>query len=404
MTTTTSQPLNPRNGIPDFESLVRTLRPQLVRFLANIVGETEAEDVVQGVFAKAAVALPTFRGEASPRTWLFSIATNAARDWLRGHTRPEEETIDTFGAEPVDAREDASQERRLVREQMSQCVGEFLRRLPPSYQVVLALSDCEELADQEIASILGMTLGATKIRLHRARTKLREEIERGCSLYRDEQGVLCCDRKESAEAAYRLDESTRLQEETNKTAGSRNDLNEVCTMTAVEILPGKQKSLIGVGASIAAGCQPCTLSFAAAARQAGACDRGVRFAVESGLAGRQRATASMSAFASEKLAAPELDAAFRAEKAALEALIDVATAIASNAATLVKSSVDGARARGATDDQIRAVAELARIAQRGAERETDTALRLALGGAYEQACGAHPPTESGGACACGSSR
>ena len=154
----------PPNDIADFESLVRALRPQLVRFLANIVGETEAEDVVQGVFAKAALALPSFRGEASPRTWLFAIATNAARDWLRAHARPEAEPIDTVSAEPVDPHEDASQERRLVREQMSQCVGEFLRRLPQSYQVVLALSDCEELSDQEIAAILGMTLGATKIR------------------------------------------------------------------------------------------------------------------------------------------------------------------------------------------------------------------------------------------------
>jgi AhpD family alkylhydroperoxidase len=172
-------------------------------------------------------------------------------------------------------------------------------------------------------------------------------------------------------------------------------------MTAVEILSAKQKSLIGVGASIAAGCQPCTLSFVSAARKAGACDRGIRAAVESGLAGRERASAAMSDFASAELASPEIDAAFRAERAPLDALIGVAGAIASNTASLVKPCVDTARALGATEDQIRIAAEIARAATRGAERETDLALGVELGGVQQGARAPEPRARPGGTRSCG---
>jgi RNA polymerase sigma-70 factor (ECF subfamily) len=392
------------NVLPDFDSLVRDIRPQLVRFLSKIVGETEAEDVTQAVLARAAVALPAFRGDASPRTWIFRIATNAARDWLRAHTRPQLESIDAAGEQPVALYEDSSQERRLLREEMSQCVGEFLRRLPESDQTVLALSDCEELSDREIASILGMTMGASKIRLHRARTRLRKELERGCSFYRDDQNVLCCDRKgATTQTAYRSDKSTRLEGGSQEISGPANNLNEEQTMTAVEILPAKQKALIGVGAAIVAGCQPCTLNFVTTAHKAGACDRGIRFAVEGGLARRQQATDTMASFASEKLAQPELDAAFRAERVMLDALIGVAAATAGNTAALVKASVDSARARGATDDQIRMAAEIARIAKRGAEGEVDNSLAVALGGVSGPACCAERPAASNSACGCGCS-
>lgn len=183
-------------GPSDFESLVRDTRAQLVRFLARMVGDANAEDVAQATLSKAAAALPSFRGEASPRTWLFRIAANTARDWVRSHRRFEvAEEVDEE-LQPADSSADASQERRLLREEMSRCVGELFARLPEKDQTVLALSDCEELSDREIASILEVTEGAAKIRLHRARAKLRQELAGGCSFYRDDENVLCCDRKQ----------------------------------------------------------------------------------------------------------------------------------------------------------------------------------------------------------------
>jgi AhpD family alkylhydroperoxidase len=292
-----------------------------------------------------------------------------------------------------------------VRAQMSQCVGELLSRLPEGYRTVLALSDCEELSDREIAAILGVTVGAAKIRLHRARTRLRQELERDCSFYRDDRNVLCCDRKEArAEGAYPLEDAPRLQVRSRGSAASQDNLNEEKAMTAVDVLPTKQEQLIGVGASIAAGCQPCTLSFAAAAREAGAYEREVRFAIESGLSARESATTGMSAFSTERLAHPEVDAAFRAEKAMLEALIGVAAAVAGNAASLIPAKVHGARALGATDSQILLAAEIGRTARRGAERVADNALGILLAGnAGEAPSCASPATGAASACGCGSS-
>ena len=365
----------------DFDSMVRATRPQLVRYVSRLVGEADAEDVVQIVLSNAAWALSTFRGDASPRTWLFRIATNAAYDWNRAHRIAIQEPLELASEEDEGTSlEDASQERLLVREEMSQCVGDVLRGLPESYQVVLALSDCEELSDREVAEVLGASVGATKIRLHRARTKMKEALECACSFYRDAENTLCCDRKEKAtESAYPLDRRSRLQIGSRIAAGSSELLNEETTMSTDETLPIKQRHLIGIGAALAAGCEPCTASYVASARAEGACERGVRFAIEKGLEGRDASTVDMSDFANETFAHPELDAAFRSERALLGALIGVAAAIASNAASSLKSRIDAARSLGATDSIIRAAVAIAETAKRGAENATVTALNTALG-------------------------
>jgi len=164
-------------------------------------------------------------------------------------------------------------------------------------------------------------------------------------------------------------------------------------MNTIDTLPVKQRHLIGVGAAIAAGCQPCTSSYVKAAKAEGACERGVRFAIERGLEGRDNATFVMSGFADESFAQPDLDAAFRSDRAMLGALIHVAAAIASNAASSLKSRIDAARALGATDNHIRTAARIAETAKRGAESATTAALNAALGLAVEaepaSCCGGH---------------
>lgn len=378
----------------DFGTIVQGMRPLLVRYVGRLVGDADAEDVVQNVLTKAATSFAAFRGDATPRTWLFRIATNAAHDWNRARRPRVSEPIasESEQNECIGGAEDASQERRLVREQMSQCVGEVLSRLPESYQTVLALSDCEELADREVAEVLGVTVGAAKIRLHRARAKMKEELEGACSFYRDAENTLCCDRNQnSMRGAYRSELDPRQQIGSRTSDGEPEIENEDIIMTAVETLPTKSKHLIGIGAAIAAGCQPCTASYVKAAQSAGACERGVRFALESGLAGRENAAKASKDFANETFASPELDASFRAERALLGALVRVAATIASNAAPLLLSQIEAARALGATDDQLRVAAQIAQKVKRGAEGETEAALNSALGDASRaettSACG-----------------
>jgi RNA polymerase sigma-70 factor (ECF subfamily) len=400
----------------EFEPLVRESRQALVHYLGRLVGDADAEDVTQIALAKASAAMAGFRGEASPRGWLFRIATNAAHDWNRSRqgTRSDPLPADHEDAPDVLV-DDAGQERRLVREEMSRCVAGVLRKLPDNYQTVLALSDCEELADRDVAAALDLTVGAAKIRLHRARGRLKEELERECSFYRDTDNTLCCDKKQSsdghaadeqksAQDAYRFDGELRHQVE-GRMDGSSENLKQEQPMT-VETLPTKQKHLIGVGAAVAAGCQPCTSSFVAGAHAEGACERGVRLALESGLQARKDAADSMAAFVDKAFAKPHVDAAFKAERKQLEALIGVAAALASNSASVLEARVRDARELGATDEQIRLAGQIGATARRGAEKEADSALGRALGdNVVSKPCCASdsaPVAPAGSPCGCSS--
>ncbi len=78
---------------------------------------------------------------------------------------------------------------------MSGCVQRFFHNLPAQYQVVLALSEIDDLKDREIADVLGVSLETVKIRLHRARAALRKKLEGRCSFYRSSENTLLCDIK-----------------------------------------------------------------------------------------------------------------------------------------------------------------------------------------------------------------
>jgi len=88
-----------------------------------------------------------------------------------------------------------SAEREAIRKEMNDCIREFVDRLPENYRTVIILSELKELKNQQIAEILGIGLEAVKIRLHRARVKLKEEFETGCTFYHDDNSELACDRK-----------------------------------------------------------------------------------------------------------------------------------------------------------------------------------------------------------------
>jgi RNA polymerase sigma-70 factor (ECF subfamily) len=65
------------------QDIYEEFRPRILRYVAGLVGDQEAEDLTQEIFVRVHQALDGFRGEAKPSTWLFRIATNAALDRLR---------------------------------------------------------------------------------------------------------------------------------------------------------------------------------------------------------------------------------------------------------------------------------------------------------------------------------
>jgi RNA polymerase sigma-70 factor (ECF subfamily) len=195
----------------EVQKIYRTFRPRIVRYLTRLVGEQEAEDVAQEVFVKVSQGLENFRGESQLSTWIYRIGTNAALDRLRRRPfqRLGENKLpgDPTSEGEADADEGAVQkgtsvEQKVIRKEMNECIRDFIEKLPQNYRAVLTLSELEGLKNTEIAEILGITLDTVKIRLHRARAKLRKELQTHCSFYRNEQNELACDLK-SAFREYR---------------------------------------------------------------------------------------------------------------------------------------------------------------------------------------------------------
>jgi RNA polymerase sigma-70 factor (ECF subfamily) len=192
------------DGKRSFQEIYERFQPGVLRFLSRLVGQEEAEDVAQEVFLRVDRGLEGFRGESSMGTWIYRIARNAALDRLRSQPAwlenarklrahdSDEDPLDIVSQLPD---ERASLERHLIGKEMSECIRGRVDTLPESYRRVLVLSELVGMTNAEIASALGVSEGAVKIRLHRARSLLREDLGTHCNLYRDERDELACDPK-----------------------------------------------------------------------------------------------------------------------------------------------------------------------------------------------------------------
>jgi alkylhydroperoxidase/carboxymuconolactone decarboxylase family protein YurZ len=119
------------------------------------------------------------------------------------------------------------------------------------------------------------------------------------------------------------------------------------------MLSTKEKALVGIGAAMTAGCQPCTRKLIGAARSAGACERSIRLAIETGLAARTSATEAMARWAdAEQGQIPILDESFRLEKIKLCTLISAGATYAANSTATLNGQIDNAMVQGWTDVQI----------------------------------------------------
>jgi len=171
----------------EFRKIDETFRPRIHRYLTRMVGEYEAEDLTQEVFVKVSQALAAFRGESQLSTWIYRIATNAAIDRMR--TASFQQDAHRSGLDEVNGTEDQevwigegmpSPDQRLLRKEMYECFERFVRNLPPNYRSVVVLAELEQLTNREIADILGLSLDTVKIRLHRGRARLLEELKGYC--------------------------------------------------------------------------------------------------------------------------------------------------------------------------------------------------------------------------------
>ena len=187
----------------EFINVYNEYYSKIIQYLSRVVGPNDAEDLAQDVFNKISRNLGGFKGKSKLSTWIYRIATNRAIDRLRSASyRQASETIpldDTtgFSIESADRPSGTSAiDQVVIRKEMSECVTEFIDKLPLNYRIVLVLSEIKGLSNQEIADILEISIENVKIRLHRARAKLKSALKDGCDFYYNEQNTLACDRKQ----------------------------------------------------------------------------------------------------------------------------------------------------------------------------------------------------------------
>lgn len=159
-----------------FDELVRRTSADTYTLAYRLTGNAEdARDVVQEAYLRAYRGLARFRGDAQFTTWLYRITANCASTMLtrRKRHRHEELTDETpLADDDLDYSPEARAEAQLFRGELEAAVGE----LPPKLRAVVVLRDVYELPHEAVAAELGISETAAKVRLHRARKKLRERL------------------------------------------------------------------------------------------------------------------------------------------------------------------------------------------------------------------------------------
>ncbi|RME07000.1 MAG: sigma-70 family RNA polymerase sigma factor [Anaerolineae bacterium] len=167
----------------EFARLVDAYSGMIYRLASRMLqNPQDAEDVLQETFIKAYKALPAFDGRSKLSTWLYRIATNEALMLLRKKTLPtvsvnaplEDADPEGFELEIVDWC--CLPESELMSEEARRYLDESIEALPETLKSVFVLRDLEGLSVRQTAEVLGISEGAVKTRLHRARLALREML------------------------------------------------------------------------------------------------------------------------------------------------------------------------------------------------------------------------------------
>lgn len=186
--------MNDTEELPAFEGLARELAQPIMRYLERYVGNRAvAEDLWQETLVRMHKGLSAFAGRSSIKTWAFSIASRVAADHLRRPGRKTRIVELNEAAEPIDP--DRAIDERLVVDEMNGCVRQVIDTLPDAYRAALVLHDLEGLSAEQIAEICDCSVATAKIRIHRARLRLKAALNEQCEFYRDPQSVFRCDRK-----------------------------------------------------------------------------------------------------------------------------------------------------------------------------------------------------------------
>jgi RNA polymerase sigma-70 factor (ECF subfamily) len=165
-----------------FNQLILRWEKPIYALAYRVIGrEEDARDVCQETFLRAFRALPGFKGQAKFSSWLYRIALNLCRDWIRRQRRapvmqpPEGVELVDLASErgPAESIEDL-----VSRRQLSAIVAEAMALLPDEQRTAIILKEFHGMTFQEIADLQGCPLSTVKTRLYQGLTVLRRHLEK----------------------------------------------------------------------------------------------------------------------------------------------------------------------------------------------------------------------------------
>lgn len=159
--------------------------------LHTVRNEWAADDLVQETFLRINNNLGNLKDDNKLQAWVFRIAANICRDHFRRQGKDANLGLEEISENTALPRLPTSQ-KKVEQGQMRSCVFGLVNQLPQSLREVIILSDISEFSQREIAEIMGITVDNVKIRLHRARKKLKALLEEHCVFEVDERNVLTC--------------------------------------------------------------------------------------------------------------------------------------------------------------------------------------------------------------------
>jgi RNA polymerase sigma-70 factor (ECF subfamily) len=137
----------------------------------------EIEDLVQDTFLKAYSRLDSFQHQSSFYTWLYRIATNTVLDHMKRCGRsPVQSVEDTDVIEPPSSTRTVGPDAAMEQSEIAKITHAVLEEIPDIFRTVLVMREFDDLSYQEIADVLGISIGTVESRLFRARARFKEKL------------------------------------------------------------------------------------------------------------------------------------------------------------------------------------------------------------------------------------
>jgi len=173
--------LRSQNGDRDaFEKLFIGYERRVYNLIARMLGSAEAaEDLKQETFYRAYKSLGSFRRGAKFSTWLFRIAANLCLDEIKKKrlgTCSIDDVFEERNWQHIERQETSDPREEVERREVQRAVRQALAETPPHYRILLVLRYIEDLPYEDIARIVGCSVNALNVRLHRARQVLKKKM------------------------------------------------------------------------------------------------------------------------------------------------------------------------------------------------------------------------------------